>query len=246
MAQITMDSSEWESMKKTEKLLEDSLKREKEMSDKIEKLQKEKIEELKSMEKKVVKISRNETHEYIVVTPPARRFIETIARYLRGEMTIKNGNFGYTPSLEEYVSRNIMDVFRTEKMVGATNETVTVHGLDDVKLEIKDQYKREMDAEISAKLKRADQLIEENARLAQENIELTRKSKSDSEFVDQLTQSISAANDYNTKTTKILWDSLKIVNKLTVFNTVFNLKTIKEKFNEAYQINGIRPSGDGL
>lgn len=247
MAQITMDSSEWESMKKAEKLLEDSLKREKEMSDKIEKLQKEKIEELKSMEKKVVKIIRNETQEFIIAEPPARQFIETVARYLRGESSTsrKPWNNCYL-SLEDYVLRNIMDVFRVVKSQGATTETVTVHGLDDIKAEIKAQYDRGMDDKIAAKLKRAEQLIEENARLAQENIKLTQKSNIDDGMIDELNKAISAANDYNIKVTKILWAALKIVNSLTVFNTVFKLKLLKQKFDEAYQINGIRPSGDGL
>ncbi|MBV1929351.1 MAG: hypothetical protein KUG81_07570 [Gammaproteobacteria bacterium] len=83
MAEITMDSSEWDLMRENAKLLKDSLAREKELSDKLDVANKEKIDALKSNEKNVTVITKTS----VITTNPKRVSDADINRHLVNKMS---------------------------------------------------------------------------------------------------------------------------------------------------------------
>jgi hypothetical protein len=70
MAKIEMDVSEYEAMKEVKKLLEDSLEKERGLSEEIKTLQQEKLDALDKAKHQVVKIVKTSSEEYIYKKVP--------------------------------------------------------------------------------------------------------------------------------------------------------------------------------
>ena len=154
MAKIEMDISEYEAIKKVEKLLENSLQREKELSGAVEVLQEEKIKIMEQNKKSVTIIEEKRIEEFFyqkVDDETIMRNILFIADGIRG----KNTSFrDYPPS---QISDILIEKFFTKSKMQETpskNKKVVYKGLDEVKDKIEKVLKDSLDTDVKDKLKR--------------------------------------------------------------------------------------------
>ena len=103
MAKIEMDISEYEAIKKVEKLLENSLQREKELSGAVEVLQEEKIKIMEQNKKSVTIIEEKRIEEFFYQKVDD----ETIMRNI---LFIADGIRGKNTSFRDYPPSQISDI----------------------------------------------------------------------------------------------------------------------------------------
>lgn len=195
MAQIKMDVSEYEAMKENKKLLEQSLKKERELQLQIQDLTKEKLQALEDAKMKVVKVKKIERRDYVI----QKRIDESrIIRDLLITLGIYPDRMGrsidtlrYSLDIEKL--RNIFFEYGQTHSYPEVEET-TLHGLDEVVAEIREDLKNSMDKETNDKLKLAEETLEKNERLVKgnsslmkENRKLEEKCNKFSKVVDDLT-----------------------------------------------------------
>jgi len=157
MAKIKMDMSEWEAMKKVQKLLEESLAKEKSLRSKVENLQKEKIDALKSNEKIVTihkKVTTSETIQckispHHIVDRIKRAFAEN--RSSRIDDFMNHGHQDYSNHRMDVMQhdevKELCSYFFTEKHELKDSpelDNITYKGLDQVKADIAKDYEESM------------------------------------------------------------------------------------------------------
>jgi len=197
MAKISMDASEWEAMKKNEKLLEEALARGKEQSEKIEKLQEEKIEAMELNSKKVTIVEEVHTVERLLCRNSPSNILKSLDAMYRA---YKNGKdwpnhsdpmltgvrgmgYGRITDVQMYREIGILqDLFYTEKnevrnQDGVREKTVTYRGLDQVKADLRDEYLSKLKAETKAELKEGEKAFKKNAKLVQDKKDLRNELK---------------------------------------------------------------------
>lgn len=220
MAKITMDSSEWEAMKKVERLLEESLVREKELSANVEKLQQEKIEALEANEKMVtIKKTVISSETIQCKNDPdliMRRLFGIIANGINESIRSKRG-VGHV-SIDEIESswrsyshlkymghefRAIQDLLFTEKheLRELEDRSEVIHkGLGQVKAEIAQEYEDSMSNQHKEMISdHKDLVIEVNKRIA-DNTELNSTVKMQGKVIRDLEKDVkklSKQNDLN-------------------------------------------------
>jgi hypothetical protein len=174
MAKVEMDLSEFKRMEQTEKDLRISLEKEEELRKEIQKLQKEKLEALKASKMKVSKVQRIKRTDVIRTMNPLSHFnnrngINTVHSLF---LNIRDAWGEYSHQDMMYALHELSNlVFKTER-VTTEDSTATFHGLDEVKAELKEQLKDEMDEETRINLKAAENTIKRNDKLLPENKEL--------------------------------------------------------------------------
>ncbi len=184
MAKIEMDISEYEAIKKTERVLEDALKREKDLQDQIKTLNEEKIKALEDAKMKIIKIKRTSRTECIYVKKSVKDIWRDIEYFFRVNYS---GNLSH--SFESYTDQLISMFFEKRTLCSEEpiEETITC-GLDEIKSEIK----QEIEKKVEEKLKRADglnslvsklekeiwDLKQENSKLVKANSCLLEENKS--------------------------------------------------------------------
>lgn len=234
MATITMDTSEYEVLMSKINLLEKSLEREKELQDKISELKDENIKALENSKMKVVKITKTERTEHLL-----RRRTDSYT-YSR----IRN-LFGFTGTGYECPAE-MFDFETLEKLlfsrcesVSFPLETITTHGLDGVKEELR----KELDDEIKQKLEIAEQNIQELSKINKELSETKMKlSKTKEELDNEIKYNKKAADTITeqSKTTerlvKMYSNVLDTYNKIfadkvNVFNCMGKLKKLRNSLN---------------
>jgi len=192
MAQIKMDISEYESMKDNKKLLENSLEKERYLQEQIKKLTDEKTKTLEDAKMKVVKISRTEITEYLMRKRPDSYVWNELWRFL-------GLDYRRLPEIPDYINTdNLINVFFEKVKSSSTpNEEITTHGLDDIKVEIRNDLKKKMDDETNRKIKNAEtvlsknnELLKENRTLVTDNNMLTEKNKNLTKLCDELTKKL--------------------------------------------------------
>ena len=176
-----MDASEWEAMKKVEKLLEEAVEREKVLSSEVEKLQQEKIKALED-NARMVTIKKEVT---IVETVQCKtdprlvmeRFFGMIASQINHSME-RRGRNSHLSSMEverawqtsrgvsffEHEFSHIQDMFFTTKneLRNCPEKEEVIHkGLDDVKADIAREYEESMSKEHKAMVQSHKDLIAE-------------------------------------------------------------------------------------
>ena len=176
-----MDASEWEAMKKVEKLLEEAVAREKELSADVERLQQEKISALEANEKMVTikkVVSSSETIQ--CKTDPRlvmEKFFGMVANNINYAIERK-GRHSHLSSRDvetawqnsrgmQYMNHEfeaIQDLFFTTKheMRDLEDRSETIHkGLDQVKADIAKEYEESMSKEHKAMVQSHKDLIME-------------------------------------------------------------------------------------
>lgn len=167
MATITMDTSEYEALKKNISLLEEAKEKEQVLNNQIQKLKDEKIEALKNNEKSVTIIKKKVITEFVRQNVPSNVVFEGLKTLIN---SYRCGNhramLGFT---EE--SNALRDMFFTkEQMVShpEAEETITVKGLDEYKEEMREEYFESLTRETLDTLKKVTILEVERAKFLPE------------------------------------------------------------------------------
>lgn len=167
MAKITMDSSEWEEMKKNAKLLEEAVAREKELGAKVEELQQANIDALKANEKMVTIVKKVEVVELLMCSIPVHDITSRLASMMASVANHHNERYGrgshisssqmehqfHTRSATMYMDdeiNHIKSLFFKERhnlRMDDEQETITHKGLDQVKADIAKEYAENMSEE---------------------------------------------------------------------------------------------------
>lgn len=229
MAKITMDASEYEAMKKTEKLLEAALSREVELNDKLHKLEEEKIKAYEDAKMKVVKIIKHETTEHKLkkVADPRPVLVELfhmVDGYRRGE---SSPNHYAMP--HEYVWHIIDKLFYEATTINVDSTETTLHGLDEVKAEIKQQLSDEMSDDIKRKLTEANETSGRYFTIYEQHKDLTKENKIISEAKAKLVNKLDSA----------LKTKAKYYDKVKAFNRIIETISTASMFNARKVLNKI-------
>lgn len=219
MAEIKMDVTEYDSLRKNIELAEKRAKDLKEAQDKIEKLQQEKIDALKLAEKQVI-YTRHTRHEEVMMTrKPSynimREMENFIMRNRRGSgYGVGSLSGGYIES-SGYGVDYLISMFFDKKVVSnePVQELITTKGLDEVKSELRLEIESKIDEETKAKLKRLAEVEPQLENLKGQVKSLEKK-------VVDITEEAMKASSEAAKSAKEL-DKLNKVYKLR--GTFFNL-----------------------
>lgn len=163
-----MDISEYDIMRENKTLLEKSLENERLLQKDIEKLQKEKIKALEDAKMKVVKITKSEKTEYVYLTNDPYESYRNLTRFLglnpnEHSQFVKN-NLSYEILIDSF--------FKRTTNYSPTTEEITLHGLDEIKVELRENIKKELNREIQNKLEEAEEMFSEHSKLLESNQKL--------------------------------------------------------------------------
>lgn len=150
MATITMDTSEYEALKKNIELLEEAKRKESRLNEDIKKLQKEKMQVLLDAQKSVSIVKRNVREEIIYLKKSKEDII-------KGAQLLVN-NY-YSRSLNSFNESMFIDYF-FEKIANIDDKDVTVatKGLDEIKTVLREEIIKEVASETASKLKELEYL----------------------------------------------------------------------------------------
>lgn len=212
MATITMDTSEYEAMKKVEKLLEASVENERKLAEEIKQLNTEKIKILEEASMKVVKISKIETREHLLFKVD-KRILQSKFEDIRVLLNrpIERGWSDRESRNYEMITNILESCYDKPVTTGFPVTTIETHGLDEVKKEIREDLEKELSDEVKRKMQIADTAFETITKLKQENKELiTNQSKlileldSTSKEKDLLEKKVDELVDGNVKVSKVI------------------------------------------
>lgn len=226
MAKIEMDISEYEIMKENKKLLEDSLNKERELQKQVEQLTKDKIKALEDAKMKVVKITKSEVTEHLL----RKRVDDTyIFRELLHVLGVDYRYLQHKPDLIHIDHlRNVF--FEKTTQFSMPREETTTYGLDEIKVEIREDLKAKMDDDIKRKIQNAEkaltinnELLKENETLNTDNNLFIDKNKKLTEQCDELTEKLTNIKNGNETIGKIkdlvkngygIWNKSKILDSI--------------------------------
>lgn len=238
MAEIKMDISEYEAMKENKALLENSLKKERELQEQIKKITDEKTKMLEESSKRVVKIIKTEKREHLLNKRPDKNYV------YRSFLDTIGVNWRALPPIPDYINTDLLaDVF-FEKVTTFSHPIVetTTHGLDEIKNEIREDLLSKIDSDTKEKLKYADETIIKNNELIVKINELevhsenvVKHNKSLLTQIEHLQSLLDCSITENKKIIsensnlkKIGEDVTKLVNdKYTIFNFKSKIKKLK-------------------
>lgn len=234
MATITMDTSEYEVLMDKMNLLEKSLEREKELQDKISELKDENIKALENSKMKVVKITKTERTEYLL-----RRRADSYT-YSKIRDIFGFTGTGYVCPAEMFDFETLEKLlFSRCESVSFPLETITTHGLD----EVKEELRKELDDEIKQKLEIADQKTKEyskiNNELTETKMELSKTKKqldNEIEYNKKAADTITEQSKTTEQLVKMYSNILDTYNKIfadkvNVFNCMGKLKKLRKSLN---------------
>ena len=183
MAIIKMDVSEYEAMKNNSKLLEASLVKERELQESIRELHKKNLTALEDAKMKVVKVTTIARTDHLL-----RRKPSSDPRFQRLLWIIREGD---VIDFDGPLHKDLEECF-FEKVTSHSegDSTVTTHGLDEIRAELRADIKANMSAEHIYKLEAADKALSKNAELITNN------------------KALSTSNTYYEKTNKALLEKL--------------------------------------
>lgn len=224
MAKITMDTSEYEVMKENKKLLENSLEKERSLQEEIKKLNEEKLKALEDAKMKIVKISKTERTDFVMKRRDDHEVWGRLFQVL---------GVSYHTRVHEWMSvDSLIEAFfqRGTSISHPPVTEVTTHGLDEIKAEIREELKREMDTDIKDKLETAgialsqhSGLMSRNSDLVRENDELKKNIKGLTEIGNSMNREIDRIYKENRTINEIqgllhngytFWNKSKILDKI--------------------------------
>jgi len=229
MAKIEMDISEYEIMKENKKLLEDSLNKERELQKQVEQLTKDKIKALEDAKMKVVKITKSEVTEHLL----RKRVDETYV--FRELLHVLGIDYRYSQHKPDFIHIDHLQntFFEKVKSFSMPIEETTTCGLDEIKVEIREELKAKMDDDIKCKIQNAetalsknDELLKENKTLSTDNNLFIEKNKKLTEQCDELTKKLTEIENGNETLVKVK-DTLKngygVWNKSKILDSIISL-----------------------
>lgn len=212
-----MDASEWETMKKNEKLLEEAVAREKELGAKVESLQKDKIDALKANEKMVTIVKRVNVAESLMCSVSTHDIVQRLAGMMANVANNHNDKYGrgnhisishmehafHTRNPSIYMNdeiHHIKSLFYTEKhelRMDDDQETITHKGLDQVKADIAKDYEESMSKKHKETIQSNKDLIKDSDALKKEIKDLKLMLKNDRRIIDDLELDVKSLSKEN-------------------------------------------------
>ncbi len=157
MATITMDSTEYEFMKKTEKLLQDSLEKERELKKQIDTLNKEKIKAYEDAKMKVVKTTKKVVTQHIMQKRPTMNILARMSEVLHSFYDRSNNRWR---DIQDHEIQRLIDMcfesLTSESIELGNPDTIELIGLDDIKAELKKDLLDKLNKDTKKKLEDAD------------------------------------------------------------------------------------------
>ena len=218
MATITLDVSEYDLMRDKTRLLEESLDRERELSEKLEALKDEKIKEvnaaLESARIKVVTVHESHTHSTVYRSVPSSAIRAEISAAVRR-------NNGDLP--EHEIDRMLTSFFtRTEGRTIEPSVYTTTQGIDEFKAELKKSYYADMDVDTAARLKDAEAALSMQHDLVTQVNKLEKDARGYNKTIDRLELSEKDLTEKVNLLQKIVDDSAGMVDFTHKVINVFN------------------------
>lgn len=225
MATITMDTSEYEALKKNIKLLEDSKEREQKLNDEIQALKESQIDKLIEQGKSVSIVNRTIKEENVYVKRNNREIIEAISKLKSGVLS----NLSQV-DIADALTNYFFEFQPTRTVVDSSVET---RGFEDVRKEMEEQFIKEKDAAWQDTLNELSDLREKIKQLNTKTLEV---SLNKDEF-DRVKTDVQIYKErYNTSERKLKDTQLIIRNLVKSKWNLFNylekkeeLKNIEEK-----------------
>jgi len=235
MAQVKMDASEYEEMKKNARLLEEALAEQKKLHEENKKLKEEKIKALEDAKMKVVKITKDVKVQHALTEKDPEMFLQDFSRAigrLRRIHSNSNSDFGIR-SFSDFEFRQLLEgvpksrilhevrdcFYITELKEGETVETTT-HGLDDIKAELR----AELDKEYKEDIEKAREIESKHEEIPKELNDAKLDSADSNKLYDSLFKDFSEVKE----------EKEEVDAKL---NTLYEIVSeIKTTFSEGYSI----------
>lgn len=169
MAQIKMDISEYEALKKVESLLEESKAKQEKLYQELDKIQKEKIQVLNESAYQVV-IKKIIVHRHIRLATVKENLFDIFLKKMYDFVKYYQGNFvaASLPYKEELSKAffHILEDSEMTELVEEQEEVVSYKGLQQVTEELKEQITTKIESQIDVKYKRALEFEKANKGLA--------------------------------------------------------------------------------
>ena len=147
MAKIEMDVTEYDAMRKNTELLEASLLKEETLNQQIKDLQQQNIEDLKQNSMRIVKVKTTEVRQFILRKRPDDEIITQMRRIFY-DSGYQNHHSSYN---FDTIIQQIEDAFfQLQEATSSSGEhsVVTVHGLDEVKEELRTEERAKVADEV--------------------------------------------------------------------------------------------------
>ena len=229
MAQIKMDISEYEALKKVETLLAQSIEEQKKLYEDLDKAQKEKIEVLNQMAYQVLQKKVITHKHYRIETPNEHLFDSFIRRWEEFSRYSSRNNMrdpimGYdSRSSKEYLCRAFFDVLASVETSVSTSESqeeVSYKGLDVVREEIT--------AEVNSSITQKCQEALDFQRINKDVVKLHVKNETSiipklNKRIEELEQGLLEASNKIEKIEPELFDYKALISKINIeaFSTTF-------------------------
>ena len=148
MAKIEMDLSEYQEIQKVNRLLEESLDKERALADEVAKLKQEKIDILKDNEKSVTIIERIDSVDTVKTLLPHDVILQNLFQIFQ-----ERGGNSYSIDAYDHMGQPIVyrlaeAFFKTERQKMYSQEkSITRVGFDEVKKEAKDEFLKDLSEE---------------------------------------------------------------------------------------------------
>lgn len=222
MAQVTMDSSEYEALQKNIHLLEDARLKEQALFKKIEQLKEEKIQVLKNNERSVTIVNQKIKSEIIYVKKSEKEIIHGIKMFRD-----YNNNMMYNS-----IDRVIELFFQKSQLTDVREEEVTLKGFEEVKRDIKTKYVKELSDETKRQI---DNIVRLEEKIKQDAVTILgfnldrMKIKELEVEIKRLKDSIESHATIISERNSELMRIWKIINsKWSIFNFTSKLEKLKE------------------
>lgn len=222
MAQVTMDSSEYEALQKNIHLLEDARLKEQALFKKIEQLKEEKIQVLKNNERSVTIVNQKIKSEIIYVKKSEKEIMQGIKMFRD-----YNDNMMYNS-----MDRVIELFFQKSQLTDVREEEVTLKGFEEVKRDIKTKYVKELSDETKRQI---DNIVRLEEKIKQDAVTILgfnldrMKIKELEVEIKRLKDSIESHATIISERNSELMKICKIVNsKWSIFNFMSKLEKLKE------------------
>ena len=222
MAQVTMDSSENEALKKNIHLLEDARLKEQALFKKIEQLKEEKIQVLRNNERNVSIINKTTKSELYYV----KRNFDNIVLNMRQFLNFNNDM--RHRSMDEVINL----FFEKKEDETVEKEEVTLKGFEEVKRDVKTKYLKELSDETK---KQIDNIVKLREKIEKDAVTILGFNL-DKMRIKELEEEIKRLKDNNQSYVTVLSDRnselekiWKIVHgKWSIFNFMSKLEKLKE------------------
>jgi hypothetical protein len=204
MATITMDTSEYEGLKKNIELLQEAAKREKELNQEIQNLKNEKILTLMDAEKSVSIITKSVKVDHVILKKSYQDVLKACNHVIHSNLLSKVSESERVRVLIDYLFEQ-----RTEETM--IDVSVVTKGFDEVKAEMQEKFKKEFEGEIAFSKKKIENLEKDQADNFEALADLTMYKNKAFEFESKfnkkeqdLVKTMIAFNDYIKQSSDIL------------------------------------------